>query len=395
MQLIYDVALQMSSILLEEDLYWEIVRLIQTEFGYYNVDIYTIDDERQFAVCRAAWDPAGPRRDLVGWSLRVRDQGIIGWVAWSGEPLLVADVEREPRYYLDARFASTRSELTVPIKSGNRTIGVLNVLDNRLGAFDTDDLMLLETLARQIAIAIENAVLYEEVLRSRSALQQQARDLDAAIERAAQLQEEDRRRIALALHDGVAQLLVGAKFELETVRLAKPPLPTHIDEQLQLVCRVLGDHSEELREVIFDLYPPELEEVGLVPTIERYLATFRRLSGLECSFKVFGKHVRLPVDVELAAYRIVQESLTNVFKHGGGASPKVTLRFGEQLIRITIRDDGPGFDPGVAGQNRPTFGLGSMRRRARAVGAELTIQSAPNQGTTVLLTFRPRGGADD
>lgn len=392
MKLVTDVAFRLSSVLAVEELLWEVVRLIQTTFGYYYVHICTVDEEKNVTVYRAGWDQSGARRDLIGWELRVRDQGMVGWVAWSGEPLLVEDVTLDPRYYFDDRFPSTRSEVTVPIKRGSRTIGVLDAQDVRLGVFDGDDVALLETLARQISVAIENAALFEELVRSRTALEQKARDLNEFVELAARAQEEDRRRIGLDLHDGVAQLLVGIRFELETMRTARPALPPPVVERLGHVCRVLDECAEEIRRVIFDLYPPGLEDLGLVPALERYVAAFRLLSGLECQMKVLGRPTRLHREAELAAYRIVQGALANVFQHAQGEFPEVVLRFSGMGLRLTVQDGGPGFDVDNVEQGRFCYGLESMRRKAVSIGAQLTIRSAPGRGTTVTLNISSENG---
>lgn len=400
MQLLNDVALRLSSILTIEELLWEVVRLIQTTLGYYYVHICTVDEERQVAVLRAGWDWTGPRRDMVGWPLRLREEGMVGWVAWSGEPLLANDVREQPHYFFDGRYPSTRSELTVPVKRGDKTIGVLDVQEVQPDAFDADDVALLETLARQVSVAIENATLFERLTQSHATLEEKARDLDSFVERAAHAQEEERRRIALDMHDGVVQLVVGVRFELEGMRNARSLLSPEARDQLNSVCHVLEECAEEMRRVIFDIYPPGLEDLGLVPTLGHYLATYRRLSGLECAMVVRGQAVRLPLNVELGAYRVIQEALSNVSKHGGGAIPEVVLRFRGGGLRASVRDDGPGFDSAHLEQSRPCFGLESMRRNAARIGAALGIRSIPGRGTEVTLLIPPvegcsRGGSHE
>ncbi len=390
MQLVNDVALRLSSILAVEELLWEVVRLIQSTFGYYYVNISTVDEARSVVICRAAWDITGPRRDLIGWELRIRDEGMGGWVAWSGEPVLAEDVALESHYYFDPRFPSTSSEVTVPIKRGSRTIGVVDVQDVKTCGFDADDVTLLETLARQVSVALENAALFEELTRSRVALERKACDLDDFVEQSARAQEEERRRIASDLHDGVMQLLIGSRFELETLRTARLALPAPVLEQLGNVSGVLAECSEEMRRVIFDLYPPGLEDLGLLPALQKHVSTFRRLSGLGCVLRTAGRPVRLSSQAELAAYRIVQEALSNVFKHAGGADPTIELRFSRSGLRIVVRDGGCGFEQDRLDRSRPRFGLENMRRKAMSIGATLDIRSGEGQGTTVTLSI-PRG----
>ncbi len=384
MQLINEVAIRLSSILNVEDLLQEVVRLIQTTFGYYYVNIHTVDEESGIARCRAGQDIHGRRE---GRDLRIREEGIIGWVAWSGEPLLVGDVRNNSRYYFNDEIPHTRSEVAVPIKRGDCVIGVLDAQDVRTDAFDANDVVVLETLARQILVAIENVELFEALTRSRVELEQKARALDDFAERAARAQEENRRRIALALHDGISQLLVGARYELETIRTSPYALPAGVGDQLEAVCRVLSDCDEEMRRIIFDLYPPGLEDLGLLAAIQHYVATFEHLFGLDCTVLVLGRPVRFSPDAELVAYRIVQESLTNVFKHARGARVEVTLRFDDRRLGVTVRDNGPGFDLNCPKRERTCFGLESMKRNAERVGTKLLIRSKPAYGTTISFTL--------
>lgn len=386
LQLVSAVAIEISAVRAKDELLWEVVRQIQAAFGYYYVHISTIDVERNLAVCQAGWDRTGPREDLVGWGLRRRDQGLVGWVAWSGQSELVGDVTKDTRYYLDERFPDTRSEVTVPILHGDRPIGVLDAQDRKPDAFDSGDLLVLETLARQISVALENAELFEQLAESQSALQQKASALDEFVELATSSQENDRRRIALDLHDGAVQLLVGAHFEVETLRMASAELGPEVAQRLEFLGSVLKDCSSEIRRVIFDLYPHDLARLGLVPTVQRYQGTVERLFRLPCAVSVRGEIKRLAPSRELAAFRFIQEAVANAFKHSEGGGVDIVLNFTKHEFGITVGDKGPGFDV-ADGTHAVGFGLRSMAHNAARAKGTFDLRSAPGTGTTVTLTI--------
>jgi serine phosphatase RsbU (regulator of sigma subunit) len=164
---ISEVSRQVAAILDLEELFGRVVQLIKGSFGYDHVQIFTINDEGQEAIFRASTGPMSDVWRSRGYRLRVGQEGIIGWVAERGQPLLVNDVTQEPRYIddPDRMLASTRAELAVPLKVEARVVGVLDVQSNQPRAFGHDDLFILQTLADSVAIAIEDARLYQEALQ--------------------------------------------------------------------------------------------------------------------------------------------------------------------------------------------------------------------------------------
>jgi len=155
LQVINKVGQRIASILSVDDLLEEIVSLVQENLGYYLVGIGLIEGDE--VVIRRGAGGFWERRDFEPVRLKVGENGIVGWVANHGEPLLVPDVSQESRYYPMPESKATRSELVVPLKTKETVIGVLDVQSRRVNAFDEQDLTVLESLARQAAIAIENA----------------------------------------------------------------------------------------------------------------------------------------------------------------------------------------------------------------------------------------------
>ena len=154
--LVDDVSKKVAAILELEELFTQVVRLIQETFGYYHVGIFTLHPDSKELTFEASTNP-DLRQTCVNLAM---GQGIIGWVAQEGQPLLVNDVSTESRFLYDQAWPHTRAELAVPLKVEERVLGVLDVQSNKTGAFSEDDLFILQTLAAQVAIAIEGTRLY-------------------------------------------------------------------------------------------------------------------------------------------------------------------------------------------------------------------------------------------
>ena len=163
LQIIGEVARKASSFLDPDSLLSYVVTAIQQRFGYCHVDVFLVDETQDYAVFETSSSPlVAERRKDKRQQFKVGKEGMIGWVANTGEPLLANDVSQEPRYLPDELLPDIRSELVVPLKVEDQIIGVLDIDSDELGAFDEEDIFVLQTLANQLAIALRNARLYEE-----------------------------------------------------------------------------------------------------------------------------------------------------------------------------------------------------------------------------------------
>lgn len=163
LEAIAELGRHITSILDLDELLSQIVELIHHILSYYQVHVFLVDEVSKEAIFRAGSGEAGRLiEEQGGLRLKVGEQGIVGWVAGAGQSLLANDVSQEPRYMPHEALPATRSELAVPLKIGRRVIGVLDVQSDELNAFDQDDVAVLQTLGDQVAIAIENARLFEE-----------------------------------------------------------------------------------------------------------------------------------------------------------------------------------------------------------------------------------------
>ena len=237
-----------------------------------------------------------------------------------------------------------------------------------------------------------------EAARAAGAAQsEQLRDL---LRRTVRLQEDERRRIAGDIHDAVTPLITGALYQARALRLSGADLvalqnsrnggegenhgtPATAPDDLDAIGDLLTRAMEELHGVIFALRPPDLDDLGVVAAIERYVAQISR-AGLNCRLEVVGEPPGLTPEVRLAVYRIVQEALHNALRHAAADEAVVSLDTSDGLLRVTVGDNGAGFDPDHPA--RPAaLGLLGMRERATAIGATLTVSSRPGDGTRVVI----------
>jgi two-component system, NarL family, sensor histidine kinase UhpB len=200
-------------------------------------------------------------------------------------------------------------------------------------------------------------------------------------------QEEERRRLARDLHDEVNQALTAILLRLEA--LAQDTPPEHAPEVAELK-RLVNQAMEELLTLARQLRPSALDDHGLVPAVEAQLKRFAASTGVEVRMRTAGDPNELPEVMQTAIFRVAQEALTNVGRHAGATVVELQLEEEDGRARLRVRDDGSGFDPGAiprAGSEGPGagLGLGGMAERARLVGGELDVRSAPGGGTSVTL----------
>jgi signal transduction histidine kinase len=216
---------------------------------------------------------------------------------------------------------------------------------------------------------------------------EQLRDLNR---RTVRLQEDERRRIAGDIHDAVSPLITGALYQARALRLGTPDdlgrSAARRDSALDSISELLSKAMDEVHGVIFALRPPDLDDIGVLAAIERYIAQVQR-SGLNVHLEAEEDPPALTPEVRLAIYRIVQEALHNALRHASADEAVVRFETTDETLRVTISDNGAGFNPQHAA--RPTaLGLLSMRERAAAIGATLAVMSRPGDGTTVTIERR-------
>ncbi len=374
LQLLSQVESQVAAELDLDALLERAVRLVQEAFGYYQVAIMTVDQDRDELIVSAM---TGGFADLIPDDYRQGlDEGLIGWAARHREALLVNDVESDPRYvnhYPDQ--VRTQSELSIPILVGGQVAGVLDLQSKHRDAFDENDLLVIGTLADQIAVAMENARLYEKERAAQDCLRELADYLQEA-------QETERTRIAREIHDEFGQMMTVLKMDLAWLRKRfpenEPPLRRKVDAMSDLVDRSL----EIVRRLSSELRPGILDDLGLAAAIEWQAEAFSDRSRIACQLDLDETADRLNCDLSTALFRIFQEALTNVARHAQATEVHVELRVDPEEVTLIVEDDGRGIAPDeISGSS--SLGLLGMRERARALGGEIIVAGVPDQGTTV------------
>jgi signal transduction histidine kinase len=286
----------------------------------------------------------------------------------------LADADRSERALIDVGI---RSFTGIPLLAGSGPLGAIMIGRSRPGPLAGELLDLGRQVADSLAVAVQNARLFDQVQTSRGELQSFSRRL-------VEIQEAERKAIARELHDETGQGLTSIKLAL--ARLAREAdCPPEMHERIEAVSRVTEQVMEDLHRLAAGLRPPSLDRYGLAPAVEQLVAAFRKQTGLEVELLVHGfGDERLPGSLETALYRIIQEALTNVLRHAHASRVAVALHHRGDAVVAMVEDNGVGFDPDEAAR-RGRLGLLGIRERAKMLGGSLTIESKPGQGTVMLV----------
>jgi len=352
------VSREITSILDVDELLDQVAGLIRAAFGYYHVNIYLVDRETGQLVLQATSGAGSP----VLQHLEIGPGSLNGEVAHTNEAVLVNDVAMDPRYLTDGQLSGTRSELVIPLRVGDQVLGTLDAQSSEVNAFTPEDILVSQSLGDQIAIAIENARLYDR-----------SRELAVL---------EERHRLARELHDSVTQSLFSLDLLAKAATTYLQRDPQQAETQLEQLRQVTHDTLREMRSLIFDLRPSSIGDVGLVPALRQQIERLRRPDGPELALHVTGE-CSLPVDVEQELFRIGQEALSNAARHAAAQHIDVVLTIEPERVTLCITDDGRGFDPARPPTRRRAFGLIGMRERAELLDGSLEIASQPDRGTQV------------
>ncbi|MCS6872133.1 MAG: HAMP domain-containing protein [Anaerolineae bacterium] len=194
-------------------------------------------------------------------------------------------------------------------------------------------------------------------------------------------QEEERKRIARELHDSTSQALSSLILGLRALSMMPDDVPRRAEELRQIAARTL----DEVHSLSLQLRPSVLDDLGLAAALERHVNDWRRRANLHIDLALSGFEQRLPPQVETALYRIVQEALTNIIRHAHAQTASIYLERRDHSVRAIIEDDGVGFDPRTVTHKEGHLGLYGIRERVELLGGKLVIESAPQQGCSLLV----------
>jgi two-component system NarL family sensor kinase len=306
-------------------------------------------------------------------------EGVSGWVAAHGEPVVITDNKRaDPRYlYIpELRGEDFTSMASVPIVTRpGHLVGVLNVHTRDRREYSSADVKLLRTVAGLMGGAIENASLHTKLAEREEAMERFA-------EQIVLLQETERRRIAGEIHDGISQRIVSLSFHLSAAADALAVDSRAAGAQIARAQELAAAALDEARNAIAGLRPPVLDDLGLAASLES-LARSTQLPHVQ----VDTVAARLPEHVETAVYRIAQEALQNVMKHAYAQHVHLRLFVTAGAVLLEVSDDGVGFDPAAARDRGGPggYGLPGMQQRAELLGGQLIVDSTPGRGAVLRL----------
>ena len=350
--------------------------------------VHVLDDTDRSLTLAGATPPFD---EQVGRIRMPLGSGVSGWVASHREPVVIAhDKEADPRYLPIAalRGRDFTSMASVPMETEpGGLVGVLNVHTISRRDFTERDIQLLLVIGRLIAGALHQARLHRQQSARERAHENFAEQVIAA-------QESERRRLAGDIHDGISQRLVGLTYRLDAAARAVDDADhTSAAEQLEKARDLVDLTLAEARSAISGLRPPVLDDLGLAGGLASLAASIP-----EVDLELTLDDQRLPEHIEVALYRISQESIQNVVKHSRALVASVTFAVRDGVARLEVADNGVGFETG-AGTGSATdfatrtvaadgggYGMLSMAERAELVGGTLTVRSQPGAGTTVTVT---------
>ncbi len=307
-------------------------------------------------------------------------QGVSGRVAQTGKSILVEDLSKDDRISHHATIVKERIQpfLSVPLLSKGKVLGVMNVTTYEAGKLSLASVQLLESVAAQIAIAIENARLHKEVQQKEELRGELLQDIFT-------IQEEERKRIARELHDDTSQVLASLTGNLEAAASMLPDSELKAKAILRKAQSLSIELLDGTNRLIYELRPTLLDDMGLIAATRWLITNILEDAGVKVAFKTIGTVRRLDSQVETTLFRIIQEAFNNIAKHTEAKKASIRLLFKKNVVLVRIRDNGTGFnvEEAISLEERPRgLGLLGMRERVELMKGTLNITSKPS-GTEV------------
>ncbi len=311
-------------------------------------------------------------------------EGIAGRVAQTGEPVLLEDISKSPEVARPDLVSAEglKGFVSIPLKAKDKTVGVMNIASQVAGQFAADDVSLLNSIGDYLGTAIEQAKLYEGVRMGRERYQR-------LLQHALTAQEEERKRIAQELHDETSQALTSLTLNLQAI-IGTAEMKGIGDAEFMDMLRTTHYNAiragDEIVNLMKELRPTLLDELGLPAAIHRYAKDALRPQGINISADFRGVDKRFPPEVEVTLFRIAQGALGNILEHSEAKNASIKLECNARECLLHIKDDGKGFDVSKLTRVDPSgrgTGLFTMKERAKLVGGSCRVESRPGQGTKV------------
>jgi PAS domain S-box-containing protein len=274
----------------------------------------------------------------------------------------------------------------VPLIWQERLVGTLCLINRQPRRFDEDDLHVLNLFGALAAAALEQ----HRAMSEAQAREAEARSLSS---RLANAQEEERTRIASLLHDAIGGQLIVIQKNTELLR-ALLPAEEAADPYLAANLELLQHTHQQVRHLAMDLNSKTLSELGLIPAARQHVDRLCASTGLPISLHFTGHARRLPLDIERLAFRALQETLNNALRHADATEISAQLHLGHKSLRLTVQDNGRGFDEGVW-HHGTSLGLPYLRQQVEQLDGDLFVDSAPGSGTVIALRLPLRAAVEN
>ncbi|MEW6079554.1 MAG: AAA family ATPase [Thermodesulfobacteriota bacterium] len=312
---------------------------------------------------------------------------VVYYVKRTQQLVVINDMKKAPAPFqrIGDAINPPRSLVCMPMSRSERLVGIL-YLENTLtgGIFTEDRLELLKLIASQAAISFENATLYEHVMKNEQDLKQLSEKLRNLYSELMLTEERERRRIATELHDRIGHALAGTKIGLEA--MAQAPGADH-RQRLNDILQTIEQSIADTRTLTFEISPPILYHLGLGAALDWLCEETQQKHGVAITFTDMARDAAIEQKTEVLCFQILRELLFNAVKHARAGHINVALRMGKDRLRLTIQDDGIGFDqsrqPSSGSTTGGGFGLFSIHERLRLVGGQMEIDTGENRGTRI------------
>lgn len=300
-----------------------------------------------------------------------QDEGVIGIAIKTGTAVIASDLSRS--FLRDDIRAAIQNEgiqsfAHFPIVVDGKVIAIFNVAYTRPNALTKDSARLFTALVNRAALSIANMELFE-----------QTKDLAVM---------EERNRLARDLHDSAKQKAFAALAQLGTVNSMAQTIPHEVSPHLSEAETLIYEVIQELNFLIQEIYPIALQEKGLQTTLQEYVFEWEHRNDMTANL-MFQNERTLPLETEQAVYRVIQEALANIARHSKARRADISLVYNHEVLQVMVADDGRGFD---MNQRPKGMGFRSMRERIGSIRGTLQVQSAPGQGTRLIIQIPTRNG---
>lgn len=359
-----------------------VLRRVRQTLQVDHASVLLLDDDRKTLSLRAMDSVDGSSLSLM---IRVPlGAGVSGRIAAEGRSMIVNDYSTIDSSAVQAadreKLAATASVMGAPFRIGERVAGVVTVSTRTPRRFTDEELRLLELAADRVGPAIERGRLIDRI---RTGIERQ-RNLSWRLLTA---QEEERRRLAVELHDELGQVLTAVKINLESLSRAKTVDGTFAS--LTVAIQSVDEALLRVRDIALDLRPSVLDDLGLAAAIRWYVDRFARAGPLETHLSI-GQLPALEAELATACFRVAQEALTNIDRHARARQVWIDLHVLDGALELSIRDDGIGFDVHAArarAVSGGSVGLLGMQERVSLVDGEFEVVRVPAGGTELHARF--------